>query len=327
MDRTFLENRAYPWIKDVAIFLDEISIKDKDGKRQLRISSSPEIYNNSKEAWFPKTTNFDLALIRWNLEKAAELAQELGLDDDVKRWKQLLSEWPDLAIDPKTGLMFAPGFPYNESHRHFSHLMGFHPLGLIDFSNGEADKKTIKNTLKNLEDMGSDYWVGYSFSWQANLYARAFEGEKAAETLSIFAECFCLKNSFHVNGDQCKAGHSKWNYRPFTLEGNFAFASAIQEMLLQSHTSVVRIFPAIPLDWKDVSFKNLRARGAFLISAKMQNSLVTEVKIYSEKGGQLLLSNPFDKLMFESSTEVTQSEELLLEFSEGETIILKAVND
>jgi alpha-L-fucosidase 2 len=47
-------------------------------------------------------------------------------------------------------------------------------------------------------------------------------------------------------------------YRPFTLEGNFAFASAIQEMLIQSHTGVVKLFPAIPSDWKDVSFNTLR---------------------------------------------------------------------
>jgi len=77
MDREFLEHKAYPWIKDVAVFLDEVAVKTKEGKRQLLMSSSPEIYNNSREAWFAETTNFDLALIRWNYQKAAELATEL----------------------------------------------------------------------------------------------------------------------------------------------------------------------------------------------------------------------------------------------------------
>ncbi|NOX65305.1 MAG: hypothetical protein GXO85_05770 [Chlorobi bacterium] len=307
MDRDFLEQRAYPWIKDVAIFLDQMAERSDDGKRKLLISSSPEIFNNSRKAWFSETTNFDLALIRWTYEKAAELANELGLKDEADNWNRILSEWSELAVDTESGLLFAPGFPYNQSHRHFSHLIGFHPLGIVDFSNGEADKKVILNTLKNLEKYGSDWWTGFSFSWMGNLYARAFDGDNAARILRIFAKCFCLKNSFHVNGDQCKAGYSKYLYRPFTLEGNFAFASGIQEMLLQSHTGVVKIFPAIPKDWKDAKFDKLRAQGAFLISAKMEDGNVTEVKIVSEKGGEIILDNPF-KNKFQTQKEYSLDE-------------------
>lgn len=323
MDWEFLEQKAYPWIKDVAIYLDHMAVKTDDGKRKLMMSSSPEIYNNSREAWFAETTNFDLALIRWNYEKAAELAMELGLKEEADRWSQILSEWPELTVDAETGFMFAPDFPYNESHRHFSHLMGFHPLGMVDFSNGEADQKIILNTLENLEKYGSDWWTGYSFSWLGNMYARAFDGENAARVLRTFAECFCLKNSFHVNGDQCKAGHSKYLYRPFTLEGNFAFASGIQEMLLQSHTDVVRIFPAIPADWKDAKFNQLRTHGAFLVSAQMKDGRVVKVEIDSEKGGDLLLDNPFGSHKFESSKEYERSENVLkYTLEQGEKVVL-----
>ncbi len=324
MDRKFLEERAYPWIKDVAIYLDQMAVKTDDGKRKLLMSSSPEIYNNSAEAWFDKTSNFDLSLIRWTYEKAAELALEIGLKEESEKWAKILSEWPELAIDEQTGLMFTPDLPYNESHRHFSHLMGFHPLGLVDFSNGEEDKEIILNTLKNLEAQSTDYWTGYSFSWQGNLYARAFDGENAARVLRIFAECFCLKNSFHVNGDQCKAGYSTMTYRPFTLEGNFAFASGIQEMLLQSHTDIVRVFPAIPEEWKDVKFHQLRAQGAFLVSAQMKDGLVVHIEIESEKGGEILLDNPFENDEFGSSKEYNFSNGIIrLNVQKGEKVLLK----
>ena len=204
--------------------------------------------------------------------KAAELAKELNLNTEANKWDNILSEWPDLSIDKDEGLMFSPNLGYHESHRHFSHLMAFHPMGIIDWSHGTEAQKIISNTLRNLEKHGSDWWTGYSFSWLGNLYARAFEGDKAAEALRTFAECFCLQNSFHVNGDQCQAGHSKFNYRPFTLEGNFAFASAINEMLIQSHTGIVHLFPAIPNDWKNVSFNQLRTEGAFLISSTIKLS-------------------------------------------------------
>jgi alpha-L-fucosidase 2 len=65
MDREFLEKEAYPWIKDVADFLDKISVTDKTGLKKLPLSSSPEIYDNSRKAWFPEMTNFDLGLVRW----------------------------------------------------------------------------------------------------------------------------------------------------------------------------------------------------------------------------------------------------------------------
>ncbi len=323
MDREFLEDRAYPWIRDVAIYLDQMAKKTENGMRKLPMSSSPEIFNNSAKAWFEETTNFDLALIRWTYQTAEELALELGLDSEAKRWNLILSEWPDLIVDPETGFMFAPEFPYAESHRHFSHLMGFHPLGLVDYSFGAPDQRIIYNTLRNLEAIGTGGWTGYSFSWLGNLYARAFEGDNAARVLKIFAECFCLKNSFHVNGDQCKAGYSDMTYRPFTLEGNFAFASGIQEMLIQSHTGIVKLFPAIPGEWKEARFDHLRTYGAFLVSATMKNGLVESIEIKSERGGEILLDNPFKTSDFKSSKEYKLEENILkFNLQKGEKVVI-----
>ena len=284
MDREFLKQKAYPWIRDVAIFLKEISEVTDNKMRKLPISSSPEIYNNSRDAWFRETTNYDLSLIRWTYEKAAELAFEVGEVAEAKKWNSILSQWPELLADKQSGLMFGKNLPYEFSHRHFSHLMGFHPLGLLDISKGASDQKIIKNTLSTLDRIGSDYWTGYSYSWLGNLKARAFDGEGAARALRIFTENFTLPNSFHVNGDQSGKGYSKYSYRPFTLEGNFAFAAGLQEMLIQSHTGIIHIFPAVPNDWKDLKFHQLRTEGAFLVSATMENGSLIKLNIKSEKG-------------------------------------------
>jgi alpha-L-fucosidase 2 len=318
-DKTFLKERAWPWIREVAVFLDEISVKDEQGMRRLPLSSSPEINDNSIHAWFSSTTNFDLAFIRWTFGKAAELAEILGEKEEARKWKTISGEWPPFALDSDGGLAFAPDYPYTESHRHFSHLVGWHPLGMIDWSNGVEEQRIIQSTLATMEKVGSDWWTGYSFSWLGNLYARALDGEKAAGALRLFAECFCLKNSFHVNGDQCKAGHSKFTYRPFTLEGNFAFASGIQEMLMQSHTGTIRVFPAVPNDWKNVGFENLRATGGFLVSAKRENGATSEIIIRAENGGDCILENPFGENDFTSGKPVKRSgQNLVISLHEGE---------
>jgi len=328
MDKEFLKEKAYPWIKDVAIYFNAISKMDENGKRKLLISSSPEIHNNSRDAWFGQTTNFDLAMIRWTYEKATELANELGNKVEADKWGKILTEWPSLYIDEKTGLQFAPNAPYEESHRHFSHQVGYHPLGIIDFSKGAKDQETIKNTIATLDSLGSLQYVGYSFSWLANMKARAFDGNGAAQALKIFATSFCLPNSFHVNGDQSGKGYSNFTYRPFTLEGNFAFAAGLQEMLLQSHTGIVQIFPAIPENWQKASFERMRTEGAFLVSASLQNGVINKVTVHSEKGGVLQLKNPFDKTSFECSSqfEVNKDNVISISTKQNETIVLQIKN-
>lgn len=326
MDQDFLQEKAYPWLKEVATHLDELSVKDEDGLRKLPISSSPEIFNNSPEAWFHTMTNYDLALIHWTFQKAAELAKELGKSDESEEWLRILTEWPALAVDPKEGFMISGQVPYHQSHRHFSHLMAFHPLGIIDWSKGGKDKQVISNTISNLKKLGSDWWTGYSFSWFGNLQARAFNGDGAAEALSIFAEAFCLPNSFHVNGDQSGKGYSKFTYRPFTLEGNFAFAAGIHEMLLQSHTGIVHIFPAIPEEWEEVSFHHLRAEGAFLISAERKNGLLATIVINAEMGGEIRVKNIFENGKFHSEKEyVKDGDIIIIRTQPGEQVKLNAI--
>lgn len=127
------------------------------------------------------------------------------------------------------------------------------------------------------------------------MQARLFNGDAASRSLHIFIKAFCSPNSFHLNGDQLRKGYSGFTYRPFTLEGNFAYASAIQEMLLQSHTGVIRVFPALPESWQEASFQNMRAIGGFLVSADFREGKVKQISIHSEKGGTLKLWNPFKK--------------------------------
>jgi alpha-L-fucosidase 2 len=293
-DRSFLTERAYPWIEATAVFLEAVTNeRDENGGRTLPLSSSPEIHDNKPEAWFPTITNYDNALIRWTFEKAAELAEELGKPEEAKRWRRNLGEMPPLALDASGALLVAAGHPLEGSHRHFSHLMAFHPLGSIDRSQGAEAERTIRATLDDLTRLGTDWWTGYSFAWLASLAARAGEGAAAERALEIFAEAFVLRNSFHCNGDQSGKGYSRFRYRPFTLEGNFAAAAGLNEMLLQSHTGVVEVFPAVPDTWRNASFSNLRAVGAFLVSATREDGRTTRVVIESETGDVPVVKCPW----------------------------------
>lgn len=296
MDKAFLKARAYPWFKQACALFENITIKNEKGERHLPISSSPEIRDNRLEAWFPETTNYDLAIIKFTFQAGAELAEVMGDKEQAGKWRKLLVEFPDFAQTENHELMFARTLPYNESHRHFSHLMAIHPLGLIQWEDGEQARKTISNTIALLDKVGPDWWCGYSYSWLANLKARAKDGAGARDALATFARAFCLPNSFHANGDQTKSGLSKFTYRPFTLEGNFAFASGLQEMMLQSYGDAIEIMPALPANWKNAAFSNLRAEGAVLVSAQRKEGKIVQISLVAEKGGTFSLKLPASDL-------------------------------
>ena len=322
MDKNFLQTKAYPYLHEVAVFLENISYLE-NGKRKLPLSSSPEYNDNSINAWFLNTTNYDLSLMKFAFQAAAACATAMNKKEEALHWQKINAELPALNID-ETGLTIAPGFPRKVSHRHHSNLMAIYPLGLLNVSN-DHDKMIIDSSLRWMEKTGTREWCGYSFSWAASLYARAKEGDSAAKELKIFASNFCSPNSFHLNGDQKGGQYSNFTYRPFTLEGNFAFAEGLQEMLLQSYSGVIEIFPAVPSSWKDISFNNLRTEGAFLISAKKANGSIDEVKIYAEQGGTLKLKLPFKTFYLSDTAKKYKVEDgvVTIETNRGEQFTIK----
>jgi len=291
MDDQFLKQRCVPYFEAADTYLNKILVWDIGVHAYfLPLSSSPEYHDNSIKAWFKNYTNYDLSLIRSMYGNLASLYRAQGKKDSLSM-KAYLNFFPQLD-ENNTGLTIAPGQNLDESHRHHAHLMAIYPLGLLS-PDDSAQQVTIDKSLRWLEKIGTREWCGYSFSWAACLYARAKEADHAVKQLQIFAAAFCSPNSFHLNGDQLGGKYSSFTYRPFTLEGNFAFAQGVHELLLQSYQGYIEVFPAVPASWKDVSFKTLRAEGAFLISAKKEGGVVASITVTATAGGKLLLKLPF----------------------------------
>ncbi|MCW3463068.1 glycoside hydrolase family 95 protein [Chitinophaga nivalis] len=293
MDTAFLRRQAYPWAKATAQFLESVTRPQANGKRQLPISSSPEFNDNDISAWSYQNTNYDLSLMKYAFRTAQEMATALSLPQEAAHWQTLEAALPPLALGTDQSLQIKENTPYTTSHRHFSHLMSIYPLGLLHWENGAADQAIIRRSLQVLDSIGPQGWCGYSYSWLANLKARARDGEGAARALQTFAKAFCLPNSFHANGDQTKSGYSGFTYRPFTLEGNFAFAAGVQEMLLQSYAGYIHVFPAVPDSWKEMNFRDLRTQGAFLVSAGRTGGQTDNITIRATQGGKARLLLPF----------------------------------
>jgi hypothetical protein len=67
---------------------------------------------------------------------------------------------------------------------------------------------------------------------------------------------------------------------------------ALDSMLLQHEDGVLRVFPDWPATM-DASFTRLRAKGAFLVSSEQSQGKISYLDVTSEKGGELVIQNPW----------------------------------
>jgi alpha-L-fucosidase 2 len=73
---------------------------------------------------------------------------------------------------------------------------------------------------------------------------------------------------------------------------NLSLPAVLNECLMQSYDGVIRLFPNTTHLGK-ASFRDLRAAGAFLVSARWDGKAVAEVTVKSEKGTPARVANPW----------------------------------
>jgi alpha-L-fucosidase 2 len=286
-DADYLRNRAYPWCSEVGESLAALLTREADGRLVLPASSSPEIHDNSARAWLKPNSNYDLAILRMLFLSLREMALATGKPTEAERWAGLAAGLGGFHADPDGTLRVNADESLTESHRHFSNLMNLYPFNLTTIEGTDRDREMIRASLKLYDRLGTRAWCGYSFSWMAAMRARVVDADEAARNLELFVKAFILRNGFHANGDQTKSGLSDFTYRPFTLEGNFLAAAALQEMLIQSWSTrpggieagAIRVFPAVPARWREAAFEDLVAEGGHRVSARRENGATTWLKV------------------------------------------------
>jgi alpha-L-fucosidase 2 len=73
---------------------------------------------------------------------------------------------------------------------------------------------------------------------------------------------------------------------------NFSLPAVLNECMMQSYAGCIRVFPNTQ-NLGPARFENLRAVGAFLISATYDGKQVTHYSLHSEKGKTVNLASPW----------------------------------
>lgn len=299
-DPEFLKERAYPFCSEFAECIAALLKPGRQGVLRTEMSSSPEIFDNTPAAYLPPNSNYDRDSMEALFNGLNEMAHALGLETQARRWSETARQLNPRWSEPHSGeLGFAEGIPFDRSHRHLSHLMSIYPYGQLHVEAGEAERRIIDASVEALERLGPGEWCGYTHTWMACLLGRIGRGDQALRHLQIYEDAFISRNGFHLNCNQ-KGGPGwgwKWNRpRLFTLEGNFLAMEAVHEMLLQGWGGVVRVFPATPAAWSDLSFRALWAEGGWKVSAEQRDGQVITLEVESTVGGVLRLKSPWPRI-------------------------------
>ena len=277
-DKNFLKNEAYPIMKGAAIFLLDYLIEDKDGNLVTCPSTSPEnnfLDNEGRKCCASMMSTMDISIIRDLFNNCIAAINVLKVDNEFKEELQKeLGRLPKYKVN-KFGAVqewYKDFDEYEPGHRHMSHLFALYPGREISEKNNfellEASKKTLERRL----NQGGGH-TGWSCAWIINFYARLKEAELANKYLHVLLKNLTFMNLFCV-------------HPPFQIDGNFGGTAGIAEMLIQSHTGIIEILPAIPKAWKCGYIKGLKARGGFVIDFKWDNNEITKLSITSKVGGK-----------------------------------------
>jgi alpha-L-fucosidase 2 len=269
MDGRMLRDRLFPLLRNAVNFYLPVLEQGADGKLHLPATFSPEIGAT-------RDCNYDLALLRWACRTLLDACARLRWQDPlIAKWKDISSRLTDYPID-ENGLRIGADLPA-APHRHFSHLLMIYPLYLMNWDNVSSRpliEKSIEYWYSPTRPRKSD--AGFTLAVGSSFYSSIGRGQEALACLQALLNAPTGIGKIMPNTMYAESGQN--------IETPLAAAQAFHDMLLQSWGDRLRIFPAVPMQWRDLVFHNLRAQGAFLVSACMQDSKLSWVRVKSLHG-------------------------------------------
>jgi alpha-L-fucosidase 2 len=275
MDEKRTTAKFFPLLKKSVNTYLHFMVEGKEGKIHLPNTRSPE-YGGGEDC------NFSLALFRWGCRTLIHIAERYHIEDPLlPKWKDVVNRLVDYPTN-KNGYMVAKNFPFEESHRHYSHLMMIYPLLEVNIDQPEHRELIAKSVNHWINYPGTGN-AGYSWSGAAAMYALQGDGETANKYLDIFLRMQELypKNPAKIHPTTM---YTETHRTQPTTETPLSLCDSMQLMLLQSWGGTIRVFPAIPKSWDNSVFDGLLAVGGFEVSASRKNGATQFVRIKSNAG-------------------------------------------
>jgi hypothetical protein len=331
LDRTFLE-RAYPLLRAATRFLAAYVTKGDDGKYHIVPTVSPENWGFTVDYRLNRDCIMDLALTEFVLDAAAEASRILDRDSaDRGQWKEIRA---NLAPYPKTtgpyGEVWAdvvdapPEHVYNIPVT----LAPVFPGDQVGLGRREGQLEIARRTAATVRlEGGND--VVYQPLIRARLGILDLAWFKREARYCELPNGVVQDRVRQIDGRYEDSTDFDFMTRMGVWTENLSLPAVLNECMLQSFSGTIRVFPNTK-NLGPARFENLRAAGAFLISAAWDGrAIASPVVLVSEKGALARMTKPWDRLRLvrtrDSRTMEGRSEGDVLEFptDAGERYLLE----
>ncbi len=277
-DKEYALENYYDFILNTAAFWEDYLVKEK-GKYVIKNDAAHEIpyYRGEKFRYITHKGQIEavnainsLGLVKLLFKAVYDMAKELGLNSEkYDVWQDInenLSDFPTFIKHGKKCFRYSKrGIRWRDDNT--VGLQHIYPASQIGLSSGEKMLKTAKNTYfindRRLDDNGS------------NSYLPA--GARIGVDPGFLIEG--IKQNIREFG----LPNRLFRHHGGGIEHLTMVPATINEMLMQSHEGIIRLFPC----WNknsSAAFENLRADGAFLVSSELKNEQIVSLKIKSLKG-------------------------------------------
>jgi alpha-L-fucosidase 2 len=325
-DTNYLEATAYPFMKKAANFYLQ-KLKWDEAKKVFTMSGSN--YEDGGGHGPVPNPVADRVCIEALFRSCTQAAAALKTDAELaKRWQHVLDHlWEFRLVTEKdiNGEVIATSdvpAKYGVKQWALGGAIAF-PGGIIGVNHKDTPiGKAVMTYIRSLN--------GYMYSHHPTpvIAARMGDGDEALKLLKdgisemqyfpsgLFFNCrgypsklYDLDLKVNLIGGP---GRPTIKWRDFFqcgMETISLCGTAMNEMMMQSNEGKIRVFPAIPGEWKSspLAFK-LLARNGFLVSAERKNGETAQVTIQSQRGLPCRLQNPWPgqtSVVFDSDKKST----------------------
>ena len=277
-DKEYALENYYDFVLNTALFWEDYLVK-KNGKYVIKGDAAHEIpyYRGEK---FRYITHFgqvntinainSMGLVKLLFKGVYDMSKELGLNSEkYALWEDVIDNFSDFPTFIKKGkkCFRYSRFGIRWRNENTVGLQHIYPASQIGFNSGDKLLKIARSTYfindRRLDDNGSNSYL------------------PAGARIGVDPDF--LIEGIHQNIREFALPNRLFRHHGGGVEHLTTIPATVNEMLLQSFEGAIRLFPC----WKkteDASFENLRADGAFLVSAELKNEKVSSLIIKSLKG-------------------------------------------
>ena len=269
-DEKFLREKAYPAMRDTALFYMHYATKGDDGYYHFIPSMEAEAWGIFPEFKRMKDCISALCMSRWTFLRAAEAAEYLDVDADLrKQWLEMAGKIaPYPLYDRGNGQFFNSVDDTIPNWKQGDHgwYVGFYPTILADDINLDSSEDMKAKMIRTVASVPSP------------------RGREALMLLGVSRSASA--GAGREGTPPIEGGAAS---RP---SGRAGSSGTSPEALLNSRSGRLYFFPDTPAD-AVVAFHNFQARGGFLVSAAKDEQGASYIEIQARRDGRCQVMNPW----------------------------------